>query len=167
MPTPASGLARRTPRRRPLENPEYYQYEIDIEEVAEVWRRGTVIGSWLLDLTAEALFASPQLDQFAGRVSDSGEGRWTVDRRDRRWGPGAGPDVRAVLAFQLARPRRLRRPGAVGDAQGVRGPRREEGMTGPRIEVLPDGEAAARQAATHIAQRARKPSPTTAGSRSR
>ena len=62
----------------PLENPEYYKYEIDIEEVAEVWRRGTVIGSWLLDLTAEALFASPQLDQFAGRVSDSGEGRWTA-----------------------------------------------------------------------------------------
>jgi 6-phosphogluconate dehydrogenase len=61
----------------PLENPEFYQYEIDTTEVAEVWRRGSVIGSWLLDLTAEALFASPTLDEFAGRVSDSGEGRWT------------------------------------------------------------------------------------------
>jgi 6-phosphogluconate dehydrogenase len=61
----------------PLENPEYYQYEIDTTEVAEVWRRGSVVGSWLLDLTAEALLASPNLDEFAGRVSDSGEGRWT------------------------------------------------------------------------------------------
>jgi 6-phosphogluconate dehydrogenase len=61
----------------PLEAPELYQYEIDTTDVAEVWRRGSVIGSWLLDLTAESLYASPNLDQFAGRVSDSGEGRWT------------------------------------------------------------------------------------------
>ena len=61
----------------PLENPEYYRYEIDTTEVAEVWRRGSVVGSWLLDLTAQELFASPGLDEFAGRVSDSGEGRWT------------------------------------------------------------------------------------------
>ena len=62
----------------PLENPEWYRYEIDTTEVAEVWRRGSVISSWLLDLAAEALFASPQLEEFAGRVSDSGEGRWTT-----------------------------------------------------------------------------------------
>jgi 6-phosphogluconate dehydrogenase len=61
----------------PLENPERYQYEIDASEVAEVWRRGSVVGSWLLDLTAQALAESPKLDEFAGRVSDSGEGRWT------------------------------------------------------------------------------------------
>ena len=61
----------------PLEAPELYQYDIDTTDVAEVWRRGSVIGSWLLDLTAEALYASPTLDDFAGRVSDSGEGRWT------------------------------------------------------------------------------------------
>jgi 6-phosphogluconate dehydrogenase len=61
----------------PLEQPEYYQYDIDIPEVAEVWRRGSVIGSWLLDLTAAALRESPDLAEFAGRVSDSGEGRWT------------------------------------------------------------------------------------------
>ena len=61
----------------PLEHPEYYQYEIDTTEVAEVWRRGSVVGSWLLDLTATALYASPTLDEFSGRVSDSGEGRWT------------------------------------------------------------------------------------------
>jgi 6-phosphogluconate dehydrogenase len=61
----------------PLEHPEYYQYDLDVAEVAEVWRRGSVIGSWLLDLTAEALHQSPDLSDFAGRVSDSGEGRWT------------------------------------------------------------------------------------------
>lgn len=63
----------------PLRNPEAYQYDIDVAEVAEVWRRGSVIGSWLMDLTADALARSPQLDAFAGRVSDSGEGRWTVE----------------------------------------------------------------------------------------
>jgi 6-phosphogluconate dehydrogenase len=61
----------------PLENPEYYQYDLDLPEVAEVWRRGSVIGSWLLDLTAQALQESPELSDYAGRVSDSGEGRWT------------------------------------------------------------------------------------------
>ena len=61
----------------PLSNPEYYQYELDIPEVAEVWRRGSVVGSWLLDLTAAALQESSDLEGYAGRVSDSGEGRWT------------------------------------------------------------------------------------------
>ena len=62
----------------PLEHPEYYQYDIDLPEVAELWRRGSVIGSWLLDLTAAALRKSPDLERFGGRVSDSGEGRWTI-----------------------------------------------------------------------------------------
>jgi 6-phosphogluconate dehydrogenase len=62
----------------PLRNPEHYRYSFDVAEVAEVWRRGSVIGSWLLDLTADALARDPELDGFAGRVSDSGEGRWTV-----------------------------------------------------------------------------------------
>jgi 6-phosphogluconate dehydrogenase len=61
----------------PLEQPEYYQYDIDLPEVTEVWRRGSVIGSWLLDLTAAAMQESGDLSDFAGRVSDSGEGRWT------------------------------------------------------------------------------------------
>jgi 6-phosphogluconate dehydrogenase len=61
----------------PLETPEWYEYEIDTTEVAEVWRRGSVVASWLLDLAATALFESPQLEGYAGRVSDSGEGRWT------------------------------------------------------------------------------------------
>jgi 6-phosphogluconate dehydrogenase len=62
----------------PLHHPERYRYELDLREVAEVWRRGSVIGSWLLDLTAQAFFENPDLSSFAGRVSDSGEGRWTV-----------------------------------------------------------------------------------------
>jgi 6-phosphogluconate dehydrogenase len=62
----------------PLRNPESYQYDFDLAEIAETWRRGSVIGSWLLDLTAMALAKDPRLDGFAGRVSDSGEGRWTI-----------------------------------------------------------------------------------------
>lgn len=62
----------------PLRHPEYYQYDIDLPEVVEVWRRGSVISSWLLDLTANALQDDPKLAQYEGRVSDSGEGRWTV-----------------------------------------------------------------------------------------
>jgi len=62
----------------PLSNPDYYKYELNLADVAEVWRRGSVIGSWLLDLTAGALIKDPTLSQFGGRVSDSGEGRWTI-----------------------------------------------------------------------------------------
>ncbi len=62
----------------PLRDPQYYRYDIDTAEVAEVWRRGSVIASWLLDLTAAALLADPELKGFGGRVSDSGEGRWTA-----------------------------------------------------------------------------------------
>jgi 6-phosphogluconate dehydrogenase len=62
----------------PMRNPEYYQFDLDLPEIVEVWRRGSVIGSWLLDLTAIALHADPNLEEYAGRVSDSGEGRWTI-----------------------------------------------------------------------------------------
>jgi 6-phosphogluconate dehydrogenase len=62
----------------PLRDPEHYQYDLNLPDVAEVWRRGSVIASWLLDLTASALLQDPNLSQFAGRVSDSGEGRWTI-----------------------------------------------------------------------------------------
>ena len=62
----------------PLRNPAYYQYDLNLPDVAELWRRGSVIGSWLLDLTAHALLQSPDLANFHGRVSDSGEGRWTL-----------------------------------------------------------------------------------------
>ncbi len=63
----------------PLSQPEYYQYDIDLAAVTEVWRRGSVVTSWLLDLTAEALLADPDLDEYGGHVSDSGEGRWTIN----------------------------------------------------------------------------------------
>ena len=62
----------------PLRDPEHYQYDLNLSDVTEVWRRGSVIASWLLDLTAAALAADPALSKFAGRVSDSGEGRWTI-----------------------------------------------------------------------------------------
>ena len=62
----------------PLRDPDLYKYELDIAAITELWRRGSVIASWLLDLTAQALHESPNLDDYAGRVSDSGEGRWTV-----------------------------------------------------------------------------------------
>jgi 6-phosphogluconate dehydrogenase len=61
----------------PLDQPEYYEFDLDIAAIAEVWRRGSVVGSWLLDLTAAALAESPRLSEYSGRVSDSGEGRWT------------------------------------------------------------------------------------------
>ena len=86
----------------PMEHPEYYQYDIDTREVTEVWRRGSVVSSWLLDLTAQALFESPTLEDFSGRVSDSGRGALDLDRGDRRGRPGAGADDRAGVAVCLA-----------------------------------------------------------------
>lgn len=62
----------------PLDSPQYYQYDLDLEAITEVWRRGSVVASWLLDLTAQALHADPQLTAYQGSVSDSGEGRWTI-----------------------------------------------------------------------------------------
>ena len=62
----------------PLAEPQFYRYDLDLADIAEVWRRGSVISSWLLDLTAQALAVDPHLSMFEGRVSDSGEGRWTI-----------------------------------------------------------------------------------------
>jgi 6-phosphogluconate dehydrogenase len=63
----------------PLRDPELYKFDFNLPDIAEVWRRGSVVASWLLDLSAEALLGDPELKEFAGRVSDSGEGRWTID----------------------------------------------------------------------------------------
>ena len=63
----------------PLRDPQYYAFDFDLAEIAEVWRHGSVVGSWLVDLTADALARSPELSEYSGRVSDSGEGRWTVE----------------------------------------------------------------------------------------
>jgi 6-phosphogluconate dehydrogenase len=62
----------------PLRDPKYYRYDLDLAQITEVWRRGSVVASWLLDLTAAAMVEDPTLDAYSGRVSDSGEGRWTV-----------------------------------------------------------------------------------------
>jgi 6-phosphogluconate dehydrogenase len=78
----AAGIGKKTgavdAETTPLREPEHYQYDLNLQDIAEVWRRGSVIASWLLDLTATALMRDPTLSQFAGRVSDSGEGRWTI-----------------------------------------------------------------------------------------
>src|ERR1700759_4089627 len=88
----------------PLRDPEAYQYEMNLAAVAEVWRRGSVISSWLIDLTAAALAKSPNLDDFGGRVSDSGEGRWTVEAAIDEGGPA--PAITSAL-FQRFAARRL------------------------------------------------------------
>jgi len=84
----------------PLESREFYQYNIDVPEVAEVWRRGSVIGSWLLDLTAIALRQSPDLAEFSGQVSDSGEGRWTSIAAIEEGVPA--PVLSAALYYRFA-----------------------------------------------------------------
>ena len=104
----------------PLRDPKYYQYEIDTTEVAEVWRRGSVVASWLLDLTAAALVDDPQLATFAGRVSDSGEGRWTSLAAIDEGIPAPVLTTVALLPLLVARPSRLRRQDPVGHAQAVR-----------------------------------------------
>ncbi len=81
----------------PLSDPEAFQYDLDIGEIAELWRRGTVIASWLLDLSADALARDPELDAFSGRVSDSGEGRWTIQAAIES---GAPTPVLASALFQ-------------------------------------------------------------------
>jgi 6-phosphogluconate dehydrogenase len=73
----------------PLRNPEHYQYDFPLADIAEVWRRGSVVASWLLDLTAIALIEDPKLSKFSGRVSDSGEGRWTILAAIESWAPAA------------------------------------------------------------------------------
>ena len=110
----------------PLAQPEYYQYDLDLAAITEVWRRGSVVASWLLDLTAQALAADPHLD--ASRAASATPARaGGRSRRHRRGRAGAGAVGRAVRAVQLARAGRRRRQGAVGDARRVRRPRRAEG----------------------------------------
>ncbi len=97
----------------PLRDPELYQYDLNLPDIAEVWRRGSVIASWLLDLTADALVADPELTKFSGRVS--GEGRWTINAAIDEAVPA--PVLSAALyELQFARPGRIRRSAPVGDA---------------------------------------------------
>jgi len=81
----------------PLRNPEHYQYDFNLADIAELWRRGSVVSSWLLDLTAQALAAEPTLASFAGQVSDSGEGRWTLEAANQE---GVPAHVLAAALFE-------------------------------------------------------------------
>ena len=138
----------------PLEHPEYYQYEIDVPEVAEVWRRGSVIGSWLLDLTAAALRESPDLSDFEGHVSDSGEGRWTSIAAIEEGVPAPVLTTALYSRFASRGLDDFADKVALGDAQAVRRARRKAAVTEHQLEVLPDAEAAARRGAELIAERA-------------
>ena len=118
----------------PLRDGEYYCYDLDLASITELWRRGSVVSSWLLDLTAAALAEDPRLDSFSGRVSDSGEGRWTADGRDRRRRPGSGALECPVRTLRIAGQLGIRRQGPLRHAQGVRRPRRtEQPMTTPTV----------------------------------
>ena len=97
----------------PLRHPENYPYDLNLADIAEVWRRGSVIASWLLDLAATALLKSPDLENFAGRVSDSRRGALDDRGGDRRVGSCSRSQCRAVPTLQFPRRRRLRRQGAV------------------------------------------------------
>jgi hypothetical protein len=112
----------------PLRDPEDYQYDLNLGAIAEVWRRGSVIASWLLDLTAAALLKDPALSKFAGRVSDSGEGRMDDQGGHRRRRTGTGTHYGAVRAVQFAR--RCGFPGQTALGHAVR-VRRTSGKTGP------------------------------------
>ena len=113
----------------PLRNPEHYQYELNLADITEVWRRGSVVASWLLDLTAAALAASPGLDKFSGRVSDSGEGRWTIQAAIDESAPAPVLERRALSALHLARRRRFRRQSFIRPALSVWRPRRNQGRS--------------------------------------
>jgi 6-phosphogluconate dehydrogenase len=90
------GEAKATAEHAPLRDPQYYQFDFDLPAIAEVWRHGSVVSSWLLDLTAAALGQSPDLATFTGRVSDSGEGRWTIEAAIQE---GVPADVLAAALF--------------------------------------------------------------------
>ena len=120
----------------PLRDPQYYQYDLDLPAVAEVWRRGSVVASWLLDLTAHALSQSPDLADFEGRVSDSGEGRWTIHAAIDEGVPADVLSAALFARFTSRGERRLRRPAPLRDAQGVRRPRREARPDDRRDQVI-------------------------------
>ncbi len=123
----------------PLSHPEFYQYDLDLPAITEVWRHGSVISSWLLDLTAQALRDDGDLSQYAGRVSDSGEGRWTLMAAIEEGVPA--PVISAALyeRFQSRGPGRLRQPGALCHAEAVWWSCRETGITACPPHTAPPG----------------------------
>ena len=112
--------------------PENERYTLDMADIAEVWRRGSVVSSWLLDLTAQALASDAELAHYSGAVADSGEGRWDGAGGDRGSRADPGSRHRAVRPLPLARGAHLCRPHAVGDALRLRRPRRD-----PAIRLSP------------------------------
>ena len=106
------------------ELPEEHRFDLNLPDIAEVWRRGSVIGSWLLDLTAMALVEDPTLEHYEGFVQDSGEGRWTIQAALEAAVPVEVLASRAVHTLSFAAAAHLRREGVVGDASQVRRPRR-------------------------------------------
>ena len=110
----------------PLREPEHYQYDFNFPDIAEVWRRGSVVASWLLDLTAVALLDQPGLEGFSGQVSDSGEGRWTLAAANDEGCPVPVLVSGAFPALRFARRISFLRSAALGDAVSVRRASREE-----------------------------------------
>ena len=106
------------------ELPENHRYNLDLAEIAEVWRRGSVVGSWLLDLTAMALIENPTLSEYTGFVQDSGEGRWTVHGRDRGGRPRRRAHLGPLHPVPFEAGAHLRREGPLRHAEQVRRPRR-------------------------------------------
>ena len=113
----------------PLAHPEHYTYDLDVSAIAELWRRGSVVSSWLLDLTSEALHDSPGLDGFAGRVSDSGEGRWTSIAAIETGAPTPVLTTALYSRFTSRGEGRLRASASLGVACRVRRARREALVT--------------------------------------
>jgi len=110
----------------PLRNPEHYQYDFNLADVTEVWRRGSVVASWLLDLTAISLLDQPTLERFSGRVSDSGEGRWTILAAIESTAPAPVSDRISVSEVYITRRRRFCGESIVRDAFPIRRARRKE-----------------------------------------
>ncbi len=138
----------------PLERPELYEFEIDTTEVAEVWRRGSVVGSWLLDLTAAGAPRLPQARRLRRPRVRLGRGPLDVDRGDRGRHPRPGPHGRALLALRVQEHGRLREPPPLRHAQAIRRPRREVGLMPLEIEVLRDADAVAERGAQIVASAA-------------
>ncbi len=110
----------------PLRDPEHYQYDFNLADVTEVWRRGSVVASWLLDLTAISLLDQPTLEKFSGHVSDSGEGRWTINAAIDEGAPVPVLSAALFAAFHFAGRRRFRKQTALGDALPIWRPHRTD-----------------------------------------
>ena len=124
----------------PLREPEHYQYDFDLPAVSELWRRGSVVASWLLDLTAQAMVQSPDLSDFAGRRRRFRRGPLDEHRGDRDRHPDAGPDDRPVLALHLSWRGGVRQQGPVRDALGLRRARgAQEGRRVMPLSIKPAG----------------------------